>query len=162
MNKIEAVLFTVGRWVDFEELSRLTGIASMGYLKEAVDKLKAEYVKRGGALHVVSSGSKLRLNIKKEYLFLTEKLLTDCELDGPTQETLAVIAYKSPVFQSDIVKIRGNTAYDHIKILRELEFITAEKSGRTRILKVTGKFYDYFDVAAHEIKEKFDEATKKE
>ena len=162
MNKVEAILFTVGRWVDLEEMSLLTGIGGKGHIKELLANLTKKYEDLEGALFVAHQGNKWRLNIKKDYLFLTEVLLTSSELDKPTQETLAVIAYKSPVFQSDIVKIRGNSAYDHIKILRELEFITGEKSGRTRILKVTGKFYDYFDVAAHDLKEKLDEATTKD
>jgi len=161
LNKVEAVLFTLGRYTCLEELARLTGIVSEGYLKDLLIKLKENYEQRNGALVIGTQGERWKLTIKKEYLFLTEKLLTDSELDGPTQETLAVIAYKSPVMQSEIIKIRGNTAYDHIKILRELDFITADKSGRTRILKVTGKFYDYFDVACHEIKSKFDGALNK-
>jgi segregation and condensation protein B len=155
-RKIEAILFTLGRFTDLEEISRLTGIGAVGFIKEALLKLKADYEKRESALYISNQGGKWKLNIKKDYLFLTEKLLTDAELDKPTQETLAVIAYKSPIFQSDIIKIRGNTAYDHIKVLKELEFITAEKSGRTRILKVTGRFYDYFDVTAEEVKKKLE------
>jgi len=81
-------------------------------------------------------------------LSVTEKLLTDAELDKPTQETLAIIAYKQPMFQSDVIKIRGNSAYDHIKVLKEHDFVTSEKSGRTRVLKLAPKFFEYFDVVA--------------
>lgn len=153
-NKVEAILFTTGRFLTVEELSNLSGVGSLGYIKEALESLKKEYESRECALKILNENEKWKLNIKKEYLYLTENLLTDTELDKPTQETLAVIAYKSPVLQSDVVKVRGNTAYNHIKSLKENEFITSEKSGRTRILKLTQKFYDYFDVIDQNIKSK--------
>ena len=88
--------------------------------------------------------------------------MTDAELDRPTQETLAVIAYKNPAQQHEIIKIRGNKAYDHIGILKELDFVTSEPSGRSRLLKLTQKFYDYFDVVADQLKAKLKEAENKE
>src|SRR3989344_4528728 len=163
-NKIEAVLFTIGRFVSLEELSRLTGVASLGYLKEALDKLREDYNNKNGSLEVLELNNKYKLSIKKDYLYLTESLLNDSELDKPTQETLAIIAYKNPVFQSEVINIRGNKAYDHIKALKELDFINSEKSGRTRLLKITPKFFDYFDVVEDQLKAKLNsvEETKSE
>lgn len=153
-NKIETILFTTGRFVGIDELSRMVGMGSIGHVKELLLELKGDYEKRGCALELVEQGEKWKLNVKKNYLYLTESLLTNAELDRPTQETLAVIAYKNPAMQSEIVKIRGNTAYDHIKLLKELDFITLEPSGRTMILKLTSKFFDYFDVVEDQLKSK--------
>ena len=63
--------------------------------------------------------------------------------------------------ESKVIKIRGNKAYDHIKLLKESELITAEKAGRTRLLKLTQKFYDYFDVADQILKDKLSQAVQK-
>ena len=156
-NRIEAVLFTTGKFLDLDELSSLTGIASKGSLKEALQSLIEDYKIRENSLEIVQNGEKFKLNIKKHYLYLTTQLLNETEFDKPIQETLALIAYKQPVFQSEIIKMRGNTAYDHVKKIKEMEFVTSEKSGRTRLLKTTQKFYDYFDVVGTEIKEKFNE-----
>ncbi len=153
-NKVEAVLFTTGRFTDLEELSKLCGIGSVGYLKEVLQALDRDYQNRNGALEIIGQGSKFKLNIKKNYLYLTENMLSSAELDRPTQETLAVIAYKNPALQSEIIKIRGNTAYDHIKILRELDFVMTEPLGRSRIIKLTPKFYDYFDIVENELRSK--------
>ena len=161
-NKIEAVLFTIGRFLTLEELSELTGIASIGILKEALEKLKEDYNNRNCSLEIIEDNNKFKLNIKKEYLHLTTKLLNETEFDKPTQETLALIAYKQPVLQCEIIKMRGNTAYDHVKKLKELEFINSEKQGRTRLLKTTAKFYNYFDVVGNELREKFEEVNKNE
>lgn len=161
-NKIEAVLFTVGRYVDLDELSQLTGIASKGSLSEALTSLIENYKNNEGSLEVVTDGDKYKLNLKKNYLYLTAQLLDQTEFDKPTQETLALVAYKQPVIQSDIIKTRGNTAYEHIKKLKEMEFVTSEKAGRTRLLKTTTKFYDYFDVVGEELKQKFENNVQNE
>ena len=153
-NKVEAILYTTGKFLTLEEVSRMCGLGSIGYVKELMEELKNDYSNRNSSLEIIQQGEKYKLNIKKEYLYLTESLLTDTELDRPTQETLAVIAYKNPALQSEIVKIRGNTAYDHIKILKELDFITTEPSGRTRIIKLTNKFYDYFDIVEDQLRSK--------
>ncbi|MBI5391405.1 SMC-Scp complex subunit ScpB [Candidatus Woesearchaeota archaeon] len=153
-NKVEAVLFTTGRFLRLDELAQLSGIASVGILKELLLSLQQEYTQRDSAMELIQQGEQWKLTLKKNYLPLTENLLTDAELDRPTQETLAVVAYKSPVIQSDVIKIRGTTAYDHLKILQQLEFVTAEKSGRTKILKISPKFYDYFDVVADQLQSK--------
>ncbi len=155
-NKVETILFTTGRFIGLEELGRLAGIGSTGYMKEIITELRKDYENRNTSLQLIEQGDKYKLGIKKEYLHLTESLLSDSELDRPTQETLAVIAYKNPVMQSEIIKIRGNTAYDHIKLLKELDFINSEPSGRTRILKLTNKFYDYFDIVEDQLKSKLE------
>ena len=91
-NRIEAVLFTVGRFVDLDELSKLTGIASKGTLNEALHGLINNYRNNNNSLEIVEDNGKFKLNIKKEYLHLTTQLLDQTEFDKPTQETLALIA----------------------------------------------------------------------
>jgi len=160
-NRIEAVLFTTGRPMDVEEIARLCNIGSIGIIKDALKELMQDYDGRNCSLQIFEEQGKYKLNIKKEYVHLTTKLLDNTELDRPTQETLAIIAYKQPMLQCDVIKIRGNKAYDHIKALREGEFIVSEKQGRTRLLKLAPKFYDYFDVAAEGIIDKFKEIEDK-
>src|SRR3989338_7504756 len=160
-NKAETVLFTTGRFLNLDEISKLSGIGSVGYLKELLDGLKKDYETRNGALEIISQGEKWKINIRKEYLHLTENLLTYAELDRPTQETLAVIAYKNPAQQHEIVKIRGNKAYDHIHMLKELGFITSEPLGRSRLIKLTQKFFDYFDVVEDQLKSKLKDVENK-
>jgi len=158
-HRVEAVLFTTGKFLTAEEIANLSSLTNEQVL-EAIKLLMEDYASRDTSLEIIQSGEKYKLNIKKEHLHLTTRLLKSTELDKPTQETLALIAYKQPVLQSLIVKMRGNTAYEHIKILEQLDFIIGEKSGRTRLLKTTQKFYDYFDVVPDELKEKFNQIPK--
>ena len=155
-NKIEAVLFTTGKLLKLQDISNLAGIGSLGFLKSILEELKLDYEKRNSSLELINEKDAWKLNIKKEYLYLTESLLSDAELDKPAQETLAIIAYRQPAIQADIISIRGNKSYDHIKILKEQGFLISEKFGRTRILKLTQKFYDYFDVVEDQLKAKLE------
>ncbi len=159
-NKIEAVLFTTGRFLKFEELSALCGIGSAGYLRTLIKEVQKDYEGRESALEIIEEAGKWKLNIKKSYLYLTEKLLDNAELDMPTQKTLAVVAYKQPAIQCDVVSVRGNKCYDHIRKLKEEGFVTSEKFGRTKLLKLTQKFYDYFDVVQEELKSKFGDISE--
>jgi segregation and condensation protein B len=154
-NKIEAILFTTGRFLTLDEIGRFAGIGSIGFIKQVLGELSDSYSKRETALEIINDEkSRWKLNIRKEYLHITEKLLSDAELDKPTQETLAIIAYRQPAIQSDVVSYRGNKAYEHIKQLREEGFIISERFGRTKLLKLSPKFFDYFDVVEDELKGK--------
>jgi len=145
-NKVETVLFTTGRFINLEELGRLSGIGSIGYLKNVLEELKKDYQNKTGSLQIIEQGNAYKLGIKKEYLYLTETLLTDAELDKPTQETLAVIAYKNPALQHEIIKIRGNKAYDHVKNFVSMGLIKKKKTGHTSELSLSEDFYDYFNL----------------
>ncbi len=158
--KVESILFVLGRAASTDELARMASVGSIGLVKQAIKDLKEDYRDRETALEIIEENEKIKLNIKKEYLHLTTNLLEETELDQPTQETLALIAYKQPVFQSTIIKVRSTTAYEHIKKLKELDFVTAEKKGRTRLLKTTPNFYHYFDVVDNTLKSKFQEVTE--
>jgi len=61
-------------------------------------------------------------------------------------KTLAVIAYKQPIKQSVVIKIRGNKSYDHIKKFRDLGLVVAKKMGHTNELSLSEEFYEYFNV----------------
>ncbi len=160
-DKVEAVLFTTGRLMSVEELSRILNHPKE-VIQKALDELEKEYSSRESALSLQKQEDKYKLNVKKEYGSLTNRLLSSREFDSPTTKTLAVIAYKNPVTQSEIIKVRGNKAYEHIKSLVESNLVTSEKQGRTRLLKLTQHFYDYFDIAEKELKQKFEPIKKQE
>jgi len=160
-NKIEAVLFISGKFMDVEEIANFCNIGSKGIVKDAIKELVEDYEKRGSGLEIYGDNGKYKLNLRKEYNYLSTNLVNSCELDAPTQSTLAIIAYKQPALQSEIIKMRGNKAYDHIKSLKEQEFLTSEKKGRSRLLKLTPKFFDYFDIIEKEMQEKFGEIGDK-
>ncbi len=145
IKKVEAVLFAVGRAISIQELSDLTK-ESQNDLNVALHELKDQYVKRGSPLLVIQEGDAWKLTVHEQYLPIVQQISPHTELSKSVLETLAVIAWKQPSKQSDVIKIRTNKAYEHIDELERLGFVSKEKYGRTFLLKVTGKFFDYFDL----------------
>lgn len=62
-------------------------------------------------------------------------------------KTLSFIAYKQPVTQSYLAKVRGNLSYSHVRQLQEIGLISEEKLGRTKVLRTTPNFADYFNLS---------------
>ena len=89
------------------------------------------------------------MDVKPEYQDIINKIATgSAEFVKSEQETLAIIAYKQPIKQSVIIKIRGNKAYDHIKKFADLGLIKKKKVGHTYELSLSDDFYDYFNIGS--------------
>ncbi|MDY6761997.1 MAG: SMC-Scp complex subunit ScpB, partial [Candidatus Nanohaloarchaea archaeon] len=85
---------------------------------------------------------------KSDLVEQVEHLAPHRDLNDAELRTLALVAYNAPVKQSDVVEVRGNRAYTHVKELTKRGFIQAEEDGRTKQLDVTDHFLDYFDLDA--------------
>ncbi|MDD5331776.1 MAG: SMC-Scp complex subunit ScpB [Candidatus Nanoarchaeia archaeon] len=162
VKRIEAVLFTTGRFMDLDEIAKMAELGSVGYVKDAIEELKKKYESTEGSLTILEENGKFKLSIKKEFNYLTTKLLESTEIDNATMNTLALIAYNRPALQSNIIKMRGNGAYDHIKLLKDEGFVLTEKKGRTRVIELAPKFFDYFDIVEDQLKSKLNEKINQE
>jgi len=143
-GKIEAALFVAGRFLTLQELIMLTDINPI-MLKSLLYKLEKKY--SVGTLRVIRRKESYKMDIAEKYHYLINKLATgSAEFTKAEQETLAIIAYKQPIKQSVVIKIRGNKSYDHIKKFRRLGLITAKREGHTLLLSLSEEFYEYFNV----------------
>jgi segregation and condensation protein B len=155
-NMIEALLFASGRLMNSDTLINLTGASNKQVISKNIEKLKKEYEDRKSPLMIVEEKDGWKLTVREQYLPLVRKIVSETELPKTILETLAVIAWKSPALQSEIINVRHNKAYDHIAELEELGFINKEKKGRSFVLKLSEKFYEYFDVSgAKDIRQVF-------
>jgi segregation and condensation protein B len=150
LQKIEATLFLAARFLDVDEIVKFTGINPLS-VKEVMDKLLEKYQEQGNALIIhkreIEGKILYKMDVKKEFYSLVNRIVTgQTEFTKAEQETLAIIAYKQPIKQSTIVKIRGNKSYDHIKHFIEMGLVKAKKSGRTLELGLSEEFYNYFNV----------------
>ncbi|MFA6888976.1 MAG: SMC-Scp complex subunit ScpB [Candidatus Woesearchaeota archaeon] len=145
-NQIEALLFASGRKMTIDELKIHLTISSAAAVKEAVAELQKEYEERQSPVIVVQEGDSWKLTTREKYLHQVRKINPNTELTKTMMETLAVIAWKQPITQSEVISIRTNKAYDHIAELERMGFLIKEKYGRTFMLKLTQKFFDYFDL----------------
>ncbi len=155
-NKLEALLFSSGRKMNLEELSRLVH-AGPEEIQNSLTELKKEYDEKNSSVMIVNEGDSWKLTVREQFLSLVQKIVTETELTKTVTETLAVIAFKYPIKQSDLIKIRTNKAYDHIKELEEMGYISRQKHGRSYLIKLTQKFFEYFDLPEEKLKEHFND-----
>jgi len=161
-DKIEAVMFALGRKVDLDEISTITKVTDKKVIEESLKELQEEYSKREGSVGLIQQGTLWKMGIVDEHIPTVQNIISDTELDKQTMETLAIIAYKAPVLQSNVIKIRTNKAYDHLKLLEELGYITREISGRTKLVKLSQYFFKYFDVPTDQMKQLFNNVEEGE
>ena len=154
-NQLEAILFSVGKKISIEELSRLCKVTNQKIIESKLQELKQDYEKKESSLMLVSETNNWKLTVRERHLSLVKNLAIDTELNKSVTETLAMIAFKYPVMQSDIIKIRSNKAYEHIKELEEMQFLEKVRKGRTYQIKLTKKFFEYFDLPEDDVKNQF-------
>jgi segregation and condensation protein B len=143
-KKVEAALFVAGRFMSVGELVALTDVNPI-LLKKILEDLQDKYVNSG--IEIVHNDSFWKMDVAQEYTWLVNKLATgSSEFSKAEQETLALIAYKQPIKQSVVVKIRGNKAYDHIKKFVDMSLIVKKRVGHTADLSLSESFHDYFHV----------------
>jgi len=157
LNKVEAILFSAGRSIPINEIATICS-TNPTIIKEAAQELKKNMDDRNSPLLVIEETDAWKMTVRENYLDLVRDITPHTELDKATLETLAVIAWKQPVLQSDVIKIRTSSAYEHVSGLVDMGFISKEKKGRSYVLKTTGQFFDYFDLPGKEaLKEKLKE-----
>lgn len=143
-EKVEAALFIAGRFLNIEELVRLVEMNPV-MLNGILHDLQKKY--SNSVIRVVNRGDSWKMDVAEKYHYMINRLAAgSTEFTKAEQETLAVIAYKQPIKQSVVIKIRGNKSYDHIKKFRELGLVVAKKAGHTNELSLSEEFYEYFNV----------------
>lgn len=144
LKKIEAAMFLSARFLSLQELVLLTDINPL-MLRELIEKLTEKFNKEDSAIEIVCKENMWKMDVRQEYVGMINKLATgSSEFSKAEQETLAVIAYKQPVKQSVIIKIRGNKAYEHIKKFREVGLVQTKPEGHTIELRLSEDFFEYF------------------
>lgn len=147
MKKLEAVFFVSGRFLKMQDLISLSDLNPV-IIQSLIEKLKEKYDGCDSAIEIIEKNGSWKMDVRQEYSFIINKLATGkSEFSKAEQETLAIIAFKQPIKQSVLVKIRGNKAYEHIKKFAELGLIKKKKLGRTHELNLSDEFYDYFNVS---------------
>ncbi len=154
-KQAEAVLFAAGSRIEISEIARLCK-SDINSLKGALKELKKDYDEKDSSLMLSEEGNFWKLTVREAYMALVQQINPHTELDKTTIETLAVIAWKAPILQSDVIKTRTNKAYDHIKELVDSGFLIKQRHGRSYMLRLSQKFFEYFDLKdKRDIKERF-------
>lgn len=148
MSLIEAALYVTGRPIDLKTLGTVTGFRSEDKTREVARQLKGKYGNNGSCLEILElSDGRFVMQLKPQYVRHVKRLATRQLLTSGPMKTLSFIAYRQPVIQSYLAKVRGNLTYSHVKQLREMGLITEERLGRTKVLRTTPNFADYFNLS---------------
>ena len=146
--RLEAILYLKGKPLSLGELAEIAGIsrdeAELGLLT-----LMADYAHRNTALEIVQDGQRYGLQLRAALMDLVQNLLP-VDLSTAALRTLATIALKKRILQSELVELRGSGAYDHIKELLAQDFIERKRQseGRSYWLSLSEKFHRTFAVKA--------------
>jgi segregation and condensation protein B len=123
-----------------------------------------EYSTRESGMEIIDLGGRYVMQVKPKYTDLISPIAPK-ELKAPILRTLSMVAYHQPVVQSELVDMRGNSVYDHIRELKDRGFIEAVPHGRTKLLQTTPLFADYFGLDRNEpecIKKKIVELSRQQ
>lgn len=149
--RIEAILYLKGKPLSLGEIAQIAGVA-----RDAVElgllTLMADYAHRDTALEIRQEGQRYSLQLRESLGDLVQNLLP-VDLSTAALRTLATIALKKRILQSELVELRGSGAYDHIKELLAQNFIERKRQsdGRSYWLTPSEKFHRTFAVKAEEL-----------
>jgi segregation and condensation protein B len=145
-TKIEAILYLKGQPLSLAEIADCAG-CDRTEAADAMIELMSDYAHRDSALEVVETPMGYSLQLRSSYQNLIQDLIP-AELGVGCLRTLAAIALKSPILQTDLIDFRGSTAYQQVQELVELGFIRKRRQtdGRSYWLEVTDKFHQYFEI----------------
>jgi segregation and condensation protein B len=148
---LEAALYVVGRPLDLNQLCSVLKTRSKSKARKLMKMLMEEYASRNTALEILElKDERYVLQLKTEFTPYVKKFVTRPLLSMGPLKTLAYIAYRQPISQKRVVEVRGHHVYIHIKLLKEMGLIAAERSGRSSVLRTTEYFADYFGLS-HDI-----------
>jgi segregation and condensation protein B len=148
LTLLEAALYVAGRPLDLRELSSVLSTRSQKKTKKYVKILIEKYSSRNTALEIIElKNDRYVFQLKAEHTPLVKKLVNRPLLTAGPLKTLSYIAYRQPVSQKRVIEVRGQHAYGHVKLLRDMGLISAERSGRSIALRTTDYFADYFGLS---------------
>ena len=144
--RLEAILYLKGRPLSLEELAALSGVSASA-AEQGLLVLIAGYAQRDTALEINHANGRYGLQLRPGLGDLVRDLLP-VDLSTAALRTLATIALKKRILQSDLVDLRGSGAYDHIKELISQNFIERKRQsdGRSYWITLTEKFHRTFSV----------------
>ena len=154
---LEGILFVVGdEGIDIKALSEIMNDKEEN-VKEYLKELKKRYESPEYGLRISYLGNAFKLTTKQEHKDYYEKLAynpSTNKLSNAALETLAIIAYKQPITNSEISDIRGVQTGPLVRKLVAKGLIKeagkSDMPGRPNLYKTTSEFLDYFGLATIE------------
>jgi len=144
---VESVLFSASSPVSVNEIKQATSL-SKKKVEKTIEELIEDYNekrKNETSMEVVKAGDKYTMQVKKQYANQSI-MVTKPEIDDNLLKTLTLIAFHQPLKQSNLRRMIGAKAYDHVDDLSELKLINTRKHGATEMLSTSKLFPEYFGI----------------
>ena len=144
---VESVLFSASTPVSISEIMQATEL-SRKKVNETLDDLIEDYNvtrKNDTSMEVIKAGDKFTMQVKKKFAEQSV-MVANPEIEGHLLKTLTLIAFHQPVKQSNLRRMIGTKAYEHVDELAELKLIHTRKHGSTELLTTTKRFPEYFGI----------------
>ncbi len=142
---LEAALYVAGRPLDVNELCSVLTTRSKKKTLQLLDVLTAEYAARNTSMEILRlKDDRFVMQIKAEFTPLVKRLVNRPLLSSGPLKTLSYIAFRQPVTSKRVIEVRGQHAYGHVKLLKDMGLVATERMGRQIVLKTTDYFADYF------------------
>lgn len=143
---LESILYLKAQPLTLTELSELAQ-CDRDEVEEGLLELMSDFSHRETALEVAETPDGYCLQLRVEYQGLVQQIIP-ADIGVGALRTLAVIAMKGPLLQTDLINLRGSTAYQQVQELVEQGFVRKRRrsDGRSYWLQVTEKFRQYFQL----------------
>lgn len=146
--RMEAALFAAGRPLPIGTLKRIGKAPTLREAREIMEGLVREYKERDGGIEIIQlEGERYIMQIKPEYSEAVRRISVRPLVSRGALKTLTAIALNQPIAQSDVIKMRGRGAYEHVRELVRYGLVKAEKVGRTLRLTTTPLFAEIFKLS---------------
>src|SRR2546428_13927530 len=143
----EAALYVSGRPLDLKTIGSVIGARSEEKIRSIARAIAERYAKLDSPVQVLElPDGRFVMQLRPEFAKHVRKLSNRPLLTPGPLRTLSFIALRQPIPQSHVVRVRGNLAYQHVKQLKEMDLISYDKLGRSRVLRTTTTFADYFNL----------------
>ncbi len=161
MALLEAVLFVSPKPLSLNEIYSSLNLTSDNTIS-ILSKLNKKYDADESGIELVETSNGWKLEAKSEYTDKISHFSRHTDLSKGELKTLSLITFKEPIKQSDIVKIQGNKTYSYVKSLIDRKLVNKTPCCRTKLLKTTREFEEYFGIDIKKIKEKLKKEFKNE
>ena len=163
---LEGLLFVVGdEGLSLEQAETILEV-DRNKLASLINDLQREYEQASRGIKMEVLGNYLKLVTKKEHKDYYQKLIENEEssfLSQSALETLAIVAYNTPVTRGKIDDIRGVDSSHMVRKLLSRSLIKelgrSDLPGRPMLFGTTSNFLDYFGLASIEELPKLEETV---
>lgn len=145
-SKIEAILYLKAQPLSLSQIAEYAA-CDRKTAEEGLLELMDDYSHRDSALEVVETPNGYTLQLRESFQYLVQTLIP-ADLGVGALRTLAVIALRGPISQTELVELRGSGVYQHVPELVQSGFVRKRRQsdGRSYWLQVTDKFHQYFQL----------------